>query len=205
LRIAAAVSRRNLPAVSIANQTLSGSGVFKRAGVKETAVLLAVAWLIPFLVHVLPWSGARPLGAYLMPMFWATFVGVYFYGLRVGLLTGLFAPAVNLAVTGLPALQFLSVLAFELSVFAVVAWLLVRRVPGLWLTAPLGYVVAKTVSSTVQWAIVPFGDLGEPFRFFLGSLQGGLAGLAVLAVINVALTRFFPKTEATGDHDAAGV
>ena len=168
-------------------------------------MLLAAAWLIPFLVHVLPWSVARPLGAYLLPMFWATFVGGYFYGLRVGLLTGLFAPAVNLAVTGLPALQFLSVLAFELSVFAVVAWFLVRRAPGFWLTAPLGYVVAKTVSSTVQWVAGPFGDLGEPLRFFLGSLQGGLAGLAVLAVINVALARFFPKAPATGEHDAPGV
>lgn len=171
---------------------------------KETAVLMAVAWMIPFLVHVLPWAGDRPLGAHLLPMFWATFVAVYLYGLRVGLLTGLFAPAVNLIATGLPALQFLSVLAFELVVFAVFAWLVIRRAPALWVIAPLGYVVAKTCSSTVQFLMAPFGDLGEPLRFFLGSLQNGLAGLAVLALINIGLVRLFPKPETTAD-DATGV
>lgn len=171
---------------------------------RETAVLLAVAWLIPFLVHVLPWSGPRPLGAHLLPMFWATFVGVYFYGLRVGLLTGLFAPAVNLIVTGLPALQFLSVLAFELVVFAVFAWLMIRQTRAFWLTAPLGYVVAKTCSSTVQLFLAPFGNLGEPLRFFIGSLQNGLAGLAVLALINFGLVRMFPQSASSSD-DAAGV
>lgn len=165
---------------------------------------MGVAWLIPFLVHVLPWSGARPLGAHLLPMFWATFVAVYFYGLRVGLLTGLFAPVVNLIATGLPALQFLSVLAFELVVFAVFAWLLIRRAHAFWLIAPLGYLVAKSCSSTLHFFMHPFGPIGEPLRFFLGSLQNGLAGLAVLALINFGLVRVFPKSAAASD-DAAGV
>jgi hypothetical protein len=172
--------------------------------VRETAVLLAVAWLIPFLVHVLPWSGTRPLGAHLLPMFWATFAAVYFYGLRVGLLTGLFAPVINLIATGLPALQFLSVLAFELAIFAVFAWLMTRRSRAFWLTAPLGYVVAKICSSTVQLFMAPFGDLREPLRFFLGSLQNGLAGLAVLMLINFGLVRLFPQPVSPAD-DAAGV
>lgn len=167
-------------------------------------MLLAVAWLVPFLVHVLPWSGARPLGAHLLPMFWATFVAVYFYGLRVGLLTGLFAPVINLIATGLPALQFLSVLAFELVVFAVFAWVMVSRKRSFWLTAPLGYVVAKICSSTVQLLVAPFGDLGEPLRFFLGSLQNGLAGLAVLALINFGLVRLFSRPTVSAD-DATGV
>lgn len=171
---------------------------------KETAVLLAVAWLVPFLVHVLPWSGARPLGAYLLPMFWATFVAVYFYGLRVGLLAGWCAPVVNLIATGLPTGQFLAVLAFELLGFAVFAWLVVRRAPAFWLWAPLGYVVAKVGSSVLHYLIHPFGPVGEPQQFFWGSLQNGLAGLAVLAVINWALVRWFPKAVTSAD-DAAGL
>jgi hypothetical protein len=172
------------------------SAGFKKAGVKETTVLLALAWLIPFAVHLAPWSGARPLGAYLLPMFWATFVAVYFFGARLGVVVGLFAPLVNLAVTGLPAWKFLSVLSFELVVFALVTTWLVRRAPRLMLAAPLGYVVAKIGSTGLQAATSAFGDIGSPGDFFVRSLVGGLAGLGVLAVINGALTLFYPK--ATG-------
>jgi len=175
--------------------TPSGS-VYRKINARETAVLLMLAWLVPFLVHVAPWAGARPLGAYLLPMFWATFVAVYFYGAGAGLLTGLFAPAINLLVTGLPAWKFLSVLSFELAVFALVLAWAVRRAPRFWLLAPLGYLVAKTASTLLQSATPVFGDIGAPLRFFAASVAGGAAGLAVLAAINFALVRFYPKDAA---------
>ena len=59
--------------------TFSPAGTTDRkAGLRETAALLFVAWLVPFAVHLVPWSGDRPLGAYLLPMFWTAFVAVYF-------------------------------------------------------------------------------------------------------------------------------
>lgn len=168
---------------------------FKKAGLRETTVLLAVAWLIPFAIHLVPWTDARPLGAFLLPMFWATFVAVYFYGARIGLLAGLFAPACNLLVTGLPAWRFLSVMSFELVVFALVMAWAVRRMPGFVLLAPLGYVVAKVASTSLQAVTPIFGDLGAaPAAYFARSLYGGLAGLIVLAAINAALVWFYPKT-----------
>lgn len=173
--------------------TVSTSAVFKKAGVKETTVLLALAWLIPLAIHLAPWSGARPLGAYLLPMFWATFVAVYFYGAGLGVVVGLFAPAINLLVTGLPAWKFLSVLSFELTVFALVTAWAVRRAPRFVLAAPLGYVVAKLGSTGLQAATAAFGDIGAPGDFFVRSLIGGVAGLGVLAAINAGLAWCYPK------------
>ena len=167
--------------------------VFKKAGMRETAVLLSVAWFIPFAVHLAPWSGARPLGAYLLPMFWATFVAGYFYGGTIGLAVGLFAPVLNLFVTGLPAWKFLSVMSFELAIYALVTTWAVRRAPRFILIAPLGYIVAKLASTGLQAATTVFGDIGRPADFFARSLIGGLAGLAVLTAINAALVRFYPK------------
>jgi hypothetical protein len=168
--------------------------VFRKITVRETAVLLFIAWLIPFAVHLAPWSGARPLGAYLLPMFWATFVAVYFFGTGAGLLTGLFAPAVNLLVTGLPAWKFLSVMSLELVIFAVLTAWAVRRAPRFWLLAPLGYLAAKTGSTLVQSATPLFGDIGAPAHFFAASVTGGAAGLLVLAAINLALAKSYPKS-----------
>lgn len=178
-------------------------GFFKRATVRETAVLLVVAWLVPFVVHLLPWSGDRPLGAHLLPLFWTAFVAVYLYGLRVGVLVGLFAPAINLALTGLPALPRLAQMSFEVTVFVLVTWLIVRRRATWWLAAPLGYVVAKLAATLLlaltgesaggMWAAVPI------------SLFNALPGLVVLAAVNFAVSKYYPKPGGDGLDDAAGV
>jgi hypothetical protein len=170
--------------------------IFRKISVREAAVLLAVAALVPLLVHLAPWSGTRPLGAYLLPMFWTTFVAVYFYGAGAGLLTGLFAPAINLLVTGLPAWRFLSVMSFELVIFALVLAWAVPRASRWWVLAPLGYLVAKAGSTLLQAATPLFGDIGAPGRFFATSIAGTAAGLAVLALLNLALVRIYPKTPA---------
>src|SRR3954468_12358158 len=86
---------------------------FRSAGWRETTILLATAWLVPFLVHLLPWSGHRPLGVYLLPVFWTTFVALYFRGAWLGLLVGLVTPVINLAVTGLPVSTTIGSMALE--------------------------------------------------------------------------------------------
>jgi hypothetical protein len=173
--------------------TTSPAGVFKKLTVREAAVLLAMAWLIPFLVHLAPWSGARPLGAYLLPVFWATFIAVYFYGAGAGLLTGLLAPAVNLLVTGLPAWKSFGSLSLELVVFVLATTWAVRRAPHGWLFAPLGYLVAKSVSALLFSATTAFDGPGMAAVFFIHMLAGSAAGLIVLALINGALVKFYPK------------
>ncbi|MCX6954867.1 MAG: hypothetical protein NTV51_22140 [Verrucomicrobia bacterium] len=185
--------------MNAASPTVAPSSVvFKKPGVKETTVLLALAWLVPFAIHLAPWSGSKPLGAYLLPMFWATFVGAYLFGARLGVVVGLFGSVVNLLVTGLPAWKFLSVMSFELVVFAVVTGWAVRRLPRLVLIAPLGYLLAKLASTGLQLATPVFGDIGAPGDFLLSSLGRGAAGLIVLAAINAALVWFYPKTSRDG-------
>ena len=171
--------------------------IFRTASIRETAVLLIIAWLVPFVVHLAPWSGARPLGAYLLPMFWTAFVAGYFFGLRTALLVALFAPALNLLVTGLPAWKFLSTLALELIFFSLFTTWFVRRMPRFALIAPLGYAVARLIVCGLQAATDPahatmYGDA------FGHSLVGGAAGLGVLFAINGALVWFYPKERPAG-------
>ncbi len=168
-------------------EMVAAEPLFKKAGLRETTVLLGVAWLVPFVVHLVPWSGERPLGVYLLPMFWATFVAAYFYGARIGLLVGLFSPAINLLVTGLPAWRFHGEMAVELAIFALVTAWAVRRLGRFALIAPLGYVGAKMVTMVLLAPTAPAMDLAR-------SLVSALAGLAALAAINAALVWFYPKS-----------
>lgn len=166
---------------------------FRKASAREAGVLLALAWFVPFAIHLVPWSGMRPLGAYLLPMFWATFVAAYFHGGKMGVVVGLFAPGINLVVTGLPAWRFLGVLSFELVIYALAATWAIRRVPRFMLIAPLGYLVAKVASTGLQMVTPIFGEIGSPLQFFAHSIVGGLAGLIVLGAINAALVWYYPK------------
>jgi len=181
----------------------SGVGIFKRVTFRETTILLAVAWLVPFMVHLLPWTGDRPLGAHLLPMFWTGFVAVYLYGLRVGLLVGLFAPALNLVLTGLPALSRLAMMSFEITVFVTFAWWLVRRKSAGFWVAPLGYLTAKLAAALLQ--ILTGASVLDIGSALPASLVAALPGFAILAGVNYAVIKYYPKPGGGRVDDAAGV
>lgn len=167
------------------------SPVFKRASWRAAAGLLALAWLVPFAIHLVPWSGARPLGAYLLPVFWTTLVAVYFYGGLVALAVGLFAPTLNFFVTGQPTFAYLTQTSLEILVFVVATAWAVRRAPHFLATAPLAYPVAKTLSAAM---LAPDSLFGAAQNFFAHLAIGSWPGLAALALLNVALVRFSPKS-----------
>lgn len=166
---------------------------FNRASWRETLVLMAVAWLVPFLVHILPWSGARPLGVHLLPAFWTAFVAVYLYGGGIGLLVALVVPIANLLTTGLPTLERTGLMTLELAAFVGVSAVLVHRWPALRFAAPLAWLPAKALVIGAQWAVPVFAYTRNPFDHFLASTSSCLAGLGVLLAINVALVALLPK------------
>jgi len=185
-------------AMTSLSTTAPSGDLFRKFTAREAAVLFALAWLVPFLIHLVPWGEARPLGAYLLPVFWVTFVALYFYGLTAGLLTGLFAPAVNLLVTGLPAWKFFGTMGLELVVFVLFTTWAVRQSPRFWLWAPLGYFVAKTVAALLVSAPMVVGRPDAAGYFFTHLVVGGAAGLVVLGLINGALVIYCPKAARPG-------
>jgi hypothetical protein len=132
----------------------------------------------------------------MLPVFWTTFVAVYFYGAVVGLTVGLVTPLVNLALTGLPAFASVGPMGLEVAFFALGAALVVGRWPALWCAAPLAWVVAKALAIAVLLVVPALHQGDQPFSHLLRSTQNGLAGLGVLTVINWLLVAFYPKAGA---------
>lgn len=173
--------------MSSASTPALSSALFRRPSLPIAGVLLAFAAVLPFAVHLVPWSGPRPLGAHLLPAFWTTFVAAYFFGARTAALVGLCSPGLNLIVTGLPVAGHLLGLSAELLVFALVAAQLVQRWPRGWLAAPLAFAAAHSVVLAAQ--------LDRPFlAAALATLRTALPGIVVLLLLNLALVRFSPKT-----------
>ena len=158
--------------------------------IKAIIVALAGSILAPFIVHLFPPYQGVPLGAMLLPMFIAPFVAVLVSRFHVGLIAALLAPSLNALVTGHPDWVFIPVLTFELTVFVAITYLLNKNNLIHWVSAPLAYIAAKTVSSLTIWLFPAFLPQAAPVDFWLSSISNGLTGLVLLTLINVAVIKW---------------
>jgi len=165
---------------------------------RDSALLLLLAWFIPLGIHLIPWDGAKPLGASMLPAFWAALVAAYLYGTGVGLLVGLSAPLLNFLVLGFPPSHAVFLLAAETVVFVLVLQPLLRRFPRFWWSAAFGYMMAKVASTGLEVAPA-FPHLEAAGALLLQSLRMAWPGWLMLTVINAVLVKAFPPPD---DWDA---
>ncbi len=149
-------------------------------------VVAVFSALVPLFIHLFPYSGATPLGAVLLPMFYLPFIALVFFRLRVAFVAAILAPFINYMITGNPALGIVSLLSFELAIFTLVASQFLKNSNVKWITAPLSYVVTKGISSLVV-AVGIFNVGVTSADFFSLSIINGLPGILVLLLINVAV------------------
>jgi hypothetical protein len=171
--------------------------VAARGNWRGTLVLMAVSWLVPVLVHLLPPIGVRENGVYFLPAFWAAFVAAYLYGATRGALVAVVTPAINLALTGLPLPMWLASMSLELVLFVVLSAWMLRRCRQAWLIAPFAWIPAKLLTLLVQWAVPAFHYHRNILENLRTSALSALPGLAILLLINLALVLLVP-----GEPDA---
>ena len=158
-----------------------------RAGlqIKATAILLAVASVLPLLVHLIPPYQGTPMGAILLPMFYVPLIAILFYRTHVGLIVAVVAPLISFLITGLPQWQLIALLSFELIAFTLFASQLLRSTLMAWVAAPLAFLLTKAVSAALlTW--LPLMEHTEPLTYLRTSLSYALPGILLLWVINVA-------------------
>ncbi|MFO7724376.1 MAG: hypothetical protein R6V45_02420 [Oceanipulchritudo sp.] len=171
--------------------TFTGAGVLKLAS--EGMIVLTLTLFLPFLVHLLPSWDDSPLGAHLLPIFYAP-LGALFLG-RVGIAVGVsvLAPWVNHLLTGQPPVPMAVVLCFQLVVFSLLGAAFLKPWMPAFLTGPAAYAGALLASCCL-------GSLlhltGNPFPLalpaFAGTLLNALPGLIILALIGWWFSRHRP-------------
>ena len=155
--------------------------------VQVPALLLTLGamWLLPFLVHLIPANGPVPMGARLLPIFYAPLLAAWLFHPAVGLIASLFMPFINHAFTGMPTLPMSILLSLELVVFSLTLQGFRRRASRLALAAPLGFLAAKIVSALVLWflPILP----ASPLNYLGNSILNAWPGLLVLLALNLVV------------------
>ncbi len=167
--------------------------VYRRVAidVKNTFLVLAGASLLPVLFHLIPFSGEVPIGAMLLPIFYAPFVGIVLCRPRVGIIAGLLAPVVNSVITGMPAPDVVMMLTIEMAIFTILSSAVYSRWRNFIATAPLSYLAAKFLSSVIFGIVPSFaGAQASGMAFFLRSVFTGLPGIVMLLIVNWILVVF---------------
>lgn len=148
---------------------------------------LGLMWLVPFLIHLIPFSGAIPLGARLLPIFYAPLLAAWLFNPIVGIASSLLMPFINHAFTGMPAFNVAVMLSVELGIFSLILIICKNRCPRLPLLAPFAVIVGKIVSALLLF-IIPLAPL-SPWAYFTSSVFNAIPGLLVLLAINLTLIR----------------
>ncbi len=173
-----------------ANSIAVRSSILSKLQVKETAVVLLLSVLIPFLIHLFPDYNGVVVGAILLPMFWAPYIAVKFFKFHVGLITALAAPAINYLITGNPRIEILTLTTIQLTLFVIITGLLKNIAPLKYLNALLSYIISALFASLLLVLIpslMPGLILGN---YFISSFVTCIPGIVVLAAINFTAVKF---------------
>ena len=147
----------------------------------EITVLLGITTLLPYFVHLLPTWDDAPVGARLLPIFYAPLVAALSERPRYSVTLAFIAPWVNHFLIGMPAAPVAMILTFELLMFSVILHLLLRQYrKGAWM-GPAAYLLVKPISGLLiwQWPLIP----ASPWGFVVNSVATAWPGLVMLGIL----------------------
>ena len=170
--------------------------IFQRLEVSWIVGFLALAFLAPYVVHFIPSWDDSPVGAKLLPIFYAPLIAALTRKAHVSITVALMAPWLNHILIGMPSVPMAIILTVELLIFSILAERLARRHKGqVWL-GPVCYLLAKPVSLAIL-LLMPGFLTGTPslMRFAMGVVNAW-PGLAILALLSYYVPRKFPPSAA---------
>lgn len=170
--------------------------IFQRLEVSWIAGFLALAFLAPYVVHFIPSWDDSPIGAKLLPIFYAPLIAALTRKAHVSIVVALMAPWLNHVLIGMPSVPMAIILTVELLIFSTVAERLARNHKGRAWLGPVSYLLAKPVSLVIL-LLMPGFLTGTPSltRFAMGVVNAW-PGLAILALLSYYVPRKYPPDAA---------
>ena len=181
---------RHLGYAAVGVGATSGSRLVTLSAVSELGIVLALAVMFPFMIHILPVPDDTRLGPRLLPMFYAPLLAALLGRTQSALLVALAAPWLNWLLTTHPAPRGAVVMTVQLLVFVAVLRLLLAKIGARWFLAAPAYFLGVAAS---MMFIAAFPDLiggRSVLAWASGAVTTALPGVAILVLINWLAFRF---------------
>lgn len=178
---------------------MSFSGVTTRPGtlarleVSWIIGFLALAFLAPYVVHFIPSWDDSPIGAKLLPIFYAPLIAALTRKAHVSITVALMAPWLNHVLIGMPSVGMAIIMTVELLIFSAVVERLARKYKGQAWLGPLGYLLAKPVSLCILFLVPGFLHSTPSVMQVVHSIVNAWPGLAILALLSYYVPKTFPS------------
>lgn len=162
--------------------------------IATVTVGLTAAFVLPFLVHLIPADGGPPHGARLLPIFYVGLVLVLRGAPLPALAVAVMAPLLNRFVTGMPAGPMLPTVLIELVLFTLLVVLAVRYLPVSLarFLGPVAYLAATLVARPIVF------PGAEPLATLSTALSVGWPGLLMLLAVGAIAGMRGTKAPAPG-------
>lgn len=145
--------------------------------------------LLPFLFHIIPVSTDTPLGARLLPIFYAPLLAALYFRIGIAVALAALVPWISHILLGMPPPGMAGLLSAELLLFVLFVLFLVNAMGPRWWMGPAAYLLTKPFSGIL---LVLLPDLLVPVPY-LAHLSGAVTrswpGLIALAVIGWIASR----------------
>jgi len=151
--------------------------------VSEIGVVAFLTALMPYLIHLIPSWDDSPIGAKLLPLFYAPLFAAFNKHYRISLVIAFLSPWINHLVFGNPPFGLALILWVELSVFSILIYLAVRfGLRQTWI-APIAYLLCKPFSALVLFIAPSLLPVPNPLIFVASSVTNAWPGIILLALM----------------------
>ena len=145
--------------------------------------------LLPFLFHFIPVSTDTPLGARLLPIFYAPLLAALYFRLGMAVALAALVPWISHIMMGMPPPGMAGLLTAELLLFVLFVLVLVSWIGPRWWMGPAAYLMTKPFSGIL---LVLLPDLLAPIPYIAhlsGAVTRSWPGLIALSIIGWIATR----------------
>lgn len=163
-----------------------------RGHLLDLAVFLGLAMLAPWVVHFIPSWDDSPIGAKLLPIFYAPLIAALTGRGQVAVLVALLAPWVNHFLFGMPPRPMAIFLTLELAVFSIVTVSMASRWAGRAWLGPVAYLAAKQLGYIALLLFPSLMPFMSATTYLTSATIQAWPGLIVLAVLSMSVSKLFP-------------
>lgn len=166
--------------------------VFK--GISELGVVIALTMFLPTVVHMFPSWDDSPIGAKLLPIFYAPLIAALTRRLHVSLIACLLSPWINYLLFGRPSLGVAAMLCIQLVPFAYLVYRLGQRFKRWYWIGPVAYLVSKPIILLLFYTIPNMMPPVDPIGYTIQTTSNAIPGVFILGLLGHFSNRFFPPS-----------